>query len=375
MPVTIKVNGVMNTLVHKGSNGVSVATIPDVCKTPSPGGPVPIPYPNISQSATLAKGTTTIKADGMMAANKGSEFALSNGDNPGTLGGVKSSTFMKESTWITYSFDVKLQGKGAARLTDKKFQNHGNTVDLAGELQAGLSGYSGSDPTMKAACEVFCTVRQEGIDAKNKKPPTKRFDYSQRAAELSKKHPGLSGLSVEGKFLHATKLGSLADNAARLAGKPTVALSAIKTRLMKTALARAAQQTGEKIAKTAGRRLITKFIPVVNVLSTAWDIYEIGSAGYQALKEVDQLLQTYSQPGVNTYEIRPDLAKVDPTTGKPTEIYDYKFDRDPMIDGDGQKLSGYKDDWQKGQKELYDEAVGRDKVKKVDNERCKCKSK
>lgn len=111
MPVTVKVNGVANSLVHKGSNGVSVATIPDVCKTPSPGGPVPIPYPNISQSATLAKGTTTVKADGgMMIANKGSEFSLSNGDNAGVAGGVKSSTFMKESTWILYSFDVKMDG-------------------------------------------------------------------------------------------------------------------------------------------------------------------------------------------------------------------------------------------------------------------------
>ena len=139
MPVTIKVNGVANTLVHKGSNGVSVATIPDVCKTPSPAGPVPIPYPNISQSATLDKGTTTVKADGgMMIAIKGSEFSLSNGDNAGVAGGVKSSTFMKESTWILYSFDVKMDGQNACRLTDKKFQNHENTADLAGEIQAAL---------------------------------------------------------------------------------------------------------------------------------------------------------------------------------------------------------------------------------------------
>ena len=131
MPVTIKVNGVANSLVHKGSNGVSVATIPDVCKTPTPGGPVPMPYPNISQSATLAKGTTTVKADGgMMIAIKGSEFSLSNGDNPGVAGGVKSSTFMKESTWILYSFDVKMDGGNACRLSDKKFQNHENSGDF-----------------------------------------------------------------------------------------------------------------------------------------------------------------------------------------------------------------------------------------------------
>src|SRR5262245_10483742 len=133
MSLTIKVNGVMNSLVHKGSDHFSMATIPDVCKTPSPGGPVPLPYPNVSLSNSLAKGTTTVKADGgNMIAIKGSEFSMSQGDEPGTAGGVKSSTFKKESTWIIYSFDVKMEGKNACRLTDKKFQNHENTVDMMG---------------------------------------------------------------------------------------------------------------------------------------------------------------------------------------------------------------------------------------------------
>ncbi len=141
MGVTIKVNGVCNSLVHQGSNGVSIATLPDVCKTPTPGGPVPVPYPNVSRTATLTKGTKTVKVDGgNMAAIDGSEFSSSNGDEPGTLGGVKSSTFMKESTWLTYSFDVKMEGKGACRLQDKKLQNHGNTSDLAGELQIPVTG-------------------------------------------------------------------------------------------------------------------------------------------------------------------------------------------------------------------------------------------
>jgi len=43
MALTIKVNGL--TLCHKGSGGVSSATLPDVCNTPVPGGPpVPVPY-------------------------------------------------------------------------------------------------------------------------------------------------------------------------------------------------------------------------------------------------------------------------------------------------------------------------------------------
>jgi hypothetical protein len=114
------------------SSGISTATIPDVCKTPSPGGPVPIPYPNIAQSITLSNGTTTVKGDKAMAANKGSKFAMSNGDQAGTVGGVKSNVFMKEATWILYSFDVKMDGKNACRFTDKMFHNAENCANLAG---------------------------------------------------------------------------------------------------------------------------------------------------------------------------------------------------------------------------------------------------
>ena len=128
MPVTISVDGL--SLAHKGSNGTAVATIPDICKTPSPGGPVPIPYPNIAMSSALANGTKTVKGDGEMIAIKGSEYSMSTGDEPGTIGGVKSSTFKKEAKWILYSFDVKIEGKNACRLMDMMTMNHENTVSL-----------------------------------------------------------------------------------------------------------------------------------------------------------------------------------------------------------------------------------------------------
>ena len=195
MPVTIKVNGVANSLVHKGSNGVSIATIPDVCKTPSPGGPVPIPYPNISQSATLAKGTSTVKADGgMMIAVKGSEFSLSNGDNAGVAGGVKSSTFMKESTWILYSFDVKMDGKNACRLTDKKFQNHENTADLAGELQAPKSGEVPPELEEIAKC---CNLAVDCDSKKNKSNCTNRGTFKHSCCEAAIKRRGWSNVGTE----------------------------------------------------------------------------------------------------------------------------------------------------------------------------------
>lgn len=128
MSVSVVVNNL--TLAHKGSNGIAAATAPDVCKTPSPGGAVPIPYPNIAQSSTLADGTTTVKAEGNMIANKGSKYSSSNGDEPGTAGGVKSSVNMKAAKWILYSMDVKMEGKNACRLSDKMTSNDENTVSL-----------------------------------------------------------------------------------------------------------------------------------------------------------------------------------------------------------------------------------------------------
>ncbi|MBU4263383.1 MAG: DUF4150 domain-containing protein [Proteobacteria bacterium] len=142
MGVTIHVNGTSNSLVHKGSMGIAKSTVPDVCKTPSPGGPVPIPYPVIiSMSSDLVKGTKTVKVDGgNSAAIKGSEFSRCTGDEPGTAGGVKSSTNMKEATWLLYSFDVKLEGKNACRLSDKMMMNHGNTACIAGFIQGPVAG-------------------------------------------------------------------------------------------------------------------------------------------------------------------------------------------------------------------------------------------
>jgi len=161
MPVTIKVNGTVNSLVHKGSTGISMATIPDVCKTPSPAGPIPIPYPNIAQSSMLAKGTTTVKVDGgMMAAIKGSEFSMSNGDEAGTAGGVKSSTFIKEATWILYSFDVKLDGKEACRFMDKMFHNHENTVNMGGEIQAPAMVAPATPPATSETDPGDCTKEE-----------------------------------------------------------------------------------------------------------------------------------------------------------------------------------------------------------------------
>jgi Domain of unknown function (DUF4150) len=166
MGLTVKVNGSNLGLVHKGSGHSAKCTAPDVCKTPSPGGPVPIPYPVImSQSSELTKGTTTVKADsGQMIAIKDCEYATCNGDEAGTAGGVVSSTNMKEAKFILFSFDVKLDGKNACRLHDKMTMNHQNTICMLG-----------TDPT---ECE---TEKYDlGMDCENPKKGDLKPDKCQR---------------------------------------------------------------------------------------------------------------------------------------------------------------------------------------------------
>jgi hypothetical protein len=168
MAVTIHVNGKYNSLAHKGCMGITKSTVPDVCKTPSPAGPVPVPYPVIvSMANSLKKGTKKVKVDdGNSAAIKGSEYSRCNGDEPGTAGGIKSSTNMKEATWLLYSFDVKLEGKNACRLSDKMMMNHGNTVCLGGTIHAPVPVLGGCEKSDLAnlACECNKAINNSPKD-------------------------------------------------------------------------------------------------------------------------------------------------------------------------------------------------------------------
>lgn len=114
------------SVVHKTSNGISIA-FPDVCKTPTPAGPIPIPYPNIAMSKDTDKGTTTVKADGNPVCVKDSNFKMSTGDEAGSAGGVVSSKIKGKAEFVNFSFDVKFDGKNVARALDLMLHNDKNT--------------------------------------------------------------------------------------------------------------------------------------------------------------------------------------------------------------------------------------------------------
>jgi hypothetical protein len=123
MSVKLYVNGM--SVAHAKSGGKSFA-FPDVCKTPSPGGPVPIPYPNSAFSSDTSKGSTTLEADSgnPIMLEDVSYFATSVGDEAGTAGGNMLTNKIKgRAYFLSYSMDVKVQGKNVPRHFDMMGHN------------------------------------------------------------------------------------------------------------------------------------------------------------------------------------------------------------------------------------------------------------
>ncbi len=128
MPSTVNANKL--SLVHASSNGIT-QFFPDVCKTPTPGGPVPIPYPNIAMSTDTASGSSTVKVQGNPIMLKGSSFQMSTGDEAGSAMGVVSNKIKGKAEPVMYSFDVKVDGKNVFRLSDPMTHN-GNMANAGG---------------------------------------------------------------------------------------------------------------------------------------------------------------------------------------------------------------------------------------------------
>lgn len=139
------------TIVHARDGLVDVAGPPDVCKTPSPAGPVPVPYVNVARTADLAQGARRTRIGGGSIALASSFLATSTGDEPGTAGGgIISSRIRGQLKWQSTSLDVKVEGRGVARFNDAVGHN-GNTFNLA-FIQTG-TGWAYADDFV-GACPI-----------------------------------------------------------------------------------------------------------------------------------------------------------------------------------------------------------------------------
>jgi hypothetical protein len=106
--------------------GQDVGTAPDVCLTPSPAGPVPIPYPNIAMGPTAVPSQTKVLILGAPMHNLQTSIPMTNGDNAGVNMGVASGTVMGPSRHTTGAMSVIVAGAPASRLTSTSLQNSTN---------------------------------------------------------------------------------------------------------------------------------------------------------------------------------------------------------------------------------------------------------
>ena len=114
--------------------------IPDVAKTPSPAGPVPIPYPIISKLEKETKGAHKVTVKALQRHEKAQkklvqvidkqikvlapEVKKSAGDAAATTKGLVSAKLLGKAQWVTYSFDVKVEGKSVAQFFDLAKKNN-----------------------------------------------------------------------------------------------------------------------------------------------------------------------------------------------------------------------------------------------------------
>jgi len=99
---------------------------PDVCLTPTPAGPVPVPYPNIATAPMAVNAVYKVLIVAAPAHNLGTVIPMTNGDNAGVALGVASGTVMGPSRHLTGAFTVLIGGMPASRLTSMSLQNSTN---------------------------------------------------------------------------------------------------------------------------------------------------------------------------------------------------------------------------------------------------------
>jgi hypothetical protein len=115
--------------------------VPDVCKTPTPGGPVPTPYPNTAMNTQASGGTCCgkVKIVGKKTIVKGTEISMSSGDEAGTIGGVVSNRFKGPAKFRKGSSKVKAEGKEVCHLTSTSGQNGAGNSNVPPGVQVAPS--------------------------------------------------------------------------------------------------------------------------------------------------------------------------------------------------------------------------------------------
>lgn len=243
-----------------------------------------------------------------------------------------------------------------------------------GNCGKGLPTKTDPDPVKNELCLVFCQARKEFCElkaqGKTKPRPSKIAQDKlnspsgkarmRNALERSGRYPkGTAALPESRRMVPWNK--KVPANWKRKpmsAARVKSMLKPIRDRIERQAKAKVAQIMKKKLAQKAAT-VWMKFVPGLNILSTAYDIYDLASTGYDIYGMVDEAMSKYSG---NVFEIRPDVSIQSPD-GKLQDIYDFKFDGDRI-------------DANPGQDALYNEALDSkntgNRTKYIDQKSCQC---
>lgn len=115
-------------MYHTTMKGSQNFAFPDLCKTPTPAGPIPLPYPNMASTATAVPPAMIVLIQAMPATNMSSIVPTSTGDEPGALGGVVSNVIKGPCFHILGSTTLMTGGLPAMRMSSVTVQNLCNMV-------------------------------------------------------------------------------------------------------------------------------------------------------------------------------------------------------------------------------------------------------
>ncbi len=105
----------MKPASSKGDATHFVPMVPNVCNTPTPGGPGPIPYPNIGRTKKPTAGKTVVVKQ-QPVVHSDSQVSTTSGDEPGTQKQIISNKMQGKVYYSAWSMDVKVQGENVGLL-------------------------------------------------------------------------------------------------------------------------------------------------------------------------------------------------------------------------------------------------------------------
>jgi hypothetical protein len=215
-----------------------------------------------------------------------------------------------------------------------------------------------SDPIYVAMCRILCETRKEMCEGRHRgrtasqvaEQKARNSPDLQRA--INRRYPGATSAVNQHRYVRF-------DNADPSWGRTPVSRDVIN-RHLDNVLAQIRRQAARTAATKVGRaaaRSWMKLVPILNVVSTAYDVYDLASTGVDVYNQIQQARAQFSG---NVYSIRPDVAVMG-QNGQLQDIYDFKFD------GDG---------WAPGQQQMYNQDLqnsgSSQTAKSVNSEDCGC---